>query len=173
MARLATTIAVVEAGRLVALGPAAAVLSDPATAPLMGLADAGAILTARIAAHESDGLTRLETAAGPIWLPQLYGPVGQRVRVRVAAQDVMLATHRPEGLSALNVLPVRVSAVQEGRGPGALVQLDLGGESLLARITLRSLRTLGITPGLALFAVIKSVAVAQGDVGAEDLSRRG
>jgi molybdate transport system ATP-binding protein len=173
VARLATTIAVVEAGRLVAIGPAAAVLSDPATAPLMGLADAGAILTARISAHEGDGLTRLETAAGPIWLPQLAGAVGQRVRIRVAAQDVMLATHRPEGLSALNILPVRVSAVQEGRGPGALVQLDLGGESLLARITLRSLKTLGITPGFALFAVIKSVAVAHGDVGAEDLSRRG
>jgi hypothetical protein len=106
----------------------------------MGLADAGAILTARIAAHEGDGLTRLETVAGPIWLPQLAGAVGQRVRIRVAAQDVMLATDRPEGLSALNILPVRVSAVQEGRGPGALVQLDLGGESLLARITLRSLR---------------------------------
>lgn len=170
VARLATTIAVIEAGRVVALGSAAAVLSDPATAQVMGLADAGAILTARIAAHEDDGLTRLETSGGPIWLPRLSGGVGQRVRIRVAAQDVMLATHRPEGLSALNILPVRVSAVQEGRGPGALVQLDLGGESLLARITLRSLRSLGITPGFALFAVIKSVAVAQGDVGAEDRS---
>jgi molybdate transport system ATP-binding protein len=91
----------------------------------------------------------------------------------VAAQDVMLASRRPEELSALNILPVRVSAVQEGRGPGALVQLDLGGESLLARITLRSLRTLEIRPGCALFAVIKSVAVAQGDVGAEDRSPDG
>jgi molybdate transport system ATP-binding protein len=85
----------------------------------------------------------------------------------------MLATDRPEGLSALNILPVRVSAVQEGRGPGALVQLDLGGESLLARITLRSLKAMGIQPGLALFAVIKSVAVAQGDVGTWDRSPPG
>jgi molybdate transport system ATP-binding protein len=69
VARLATTIAVIEAGRLVTVGPAAEVLSDPATAPVMGLAEAGAILTARIAGHEADGLTRLETAAGPIWLP--------------------------------------------------------------------------------------------------------
>jgi molybdate transport system ATP-binding protein len=54
--------------------------------------------------------------------------------------------------------------VQEGRGPGALVQLDLGGESLLARITLAIAGSDGNQPG-ALFAVIKSVAVAQGDVG--------
>lgn len=173
VARLATTIALIEAGRLVAVGPAAAVLSDPATAPAMGLAEAGAILTARIAAHEEDGLTRLETVAGPIWLPRLGGAVGLRVRVRVAAQDVILARVRPEGLSALNILPVRVAEVQEGRGPGVLVRLDLGGESLLARVTRRSATALEIAPGAAFFAVVKSVAVALGDIGSAAGSTQG
>jgi molybdate transport system ATP-binding protein len=173
VARLATTIAVIEAGRLAAMGPASAVLADPALAPLMGLADAGAILTARIVAHEADGLTRLETAAGPIWLPRIPGAPGQRVRVRVAAQDVMLATRRPEGLSALNILPARVAEVQEGRGPGVLVRLDLGGESLLARVTRRSAANLEIAAGTALFAVVKSVAVTQGDIGSEEGSSQG
>ncbi len=167
VARLATTIAVIDAGRLVAFGPAAEVLSDPVTAPLLGLADAGAILTVRIAEHEADGLTRLETGAGPLWLPRFAGAIGAQVRVRIAAQDVILARARPEGLSALNILPCRVSAVQEGRGPGVLVQLDLGGAALLARITRRSAQTLEIAPGLAVYAVVKTVAVAQGDVGAE------
>jgi molybdate transport system ATP-binding protein len=166
VARLATSIALVEAGRIQAFGAAAEVLSDPATAPLLGLADAGAILTARIAAHDEDGLTRLETGAGPIWLPQLAGAIGQRVRVRVAAQDVMLATDRPEGLSALNILPVRVVEVLEGKGPGVLIKLDLGGESLLCRITRRSATRMGVTAGGAFFAVVKSVSVAQSDVGA-------
>jgi molybdate transport system ATP-binding protein len=173
VARLATTIAVIEAGRLQACGPAAEVLSDPVTAPLLGLADAGAILTARIAAHEDDGLTRLETGAGPIWLPKLSGAVGQRVRIRVAAQDVILSRTRPEGLSALNILPGQVTEVLDGKGPGVLVRLDLGGESLLARITRRSAGTLGIAPGAAVFAVVKSVAVAQGDVGSQDGSPLG
>jgi molybdate transport system ATP-binding protein len=173
VARLATTIAVIEAGRLVTVGPAAEVLSNPATAPIMGLADAGAILMARIAGHEDDGLTRLETVAGPIWLPRLSGAVGQRVRVRVAAQDVILAKARPEGISALNILAVRVTEVQEGRGPGVLVRLDLGGESLLARVTRRSAAALEIAPGAAFFAVVKSVAVAQGDVGSEAGSTQG
>jgi molybdate transport system ATP-binding protein len=167
VARLATTIAVIEAGSVVALGPAAAVLADPAQVPRMGLADAGAILTARIAGHEEDGLTRLETAGGPIWLPRVPGAPGQRVRVRVAAQDVILARARPEGISALNILPVRVIEVREGSGPGVLVRLDLGGESLLARVTRRSAANLEITTGTTLFAVVKSVAVTQGDIGAE------
>ncbi len=173
VARLATTIAVLDAGRLVAFGPAAGVLSDPATAPLMGLADAGAILTARIAAQEEDGLTRLDTGAGPLWLPRLAGVPGARVRIRIAAQDVILSRTRPVGLSALNILPCQVTAVQDGRGPGVLVQLDLGGEALLARVTRRSAQALGIAPGVAVFAVVKTVAVAQGDVGAAEGSATG
>jgi molybdate transport system ATP-binding protein len=165
VARLATTIAVIEAGRLAALGPAAEILSDPVRAPLLGLRDAGAVLTARIAAHEADGLTRLETLAGPLWLPRITGEPGRSVRVRIAAQDVMLSRTRPEGLSALNILPATVSAVHDGQGPGVLVRLDLGAEFLLARLTRRSHVALGLQPGVAVHAVLKSVAVAQSDVG--------
>ena len=165
VARLATTIAVIEAGRLAALGPAADILSDPGTAPLLGLRDAGAVLTARIAAHEADGLTRLETQAGPLWLPRITGAPGRTVRVRIAAQDVMLSRARPEGLSALNILPATVSALHDGQGPGVLVRLDLGTEFLLARLTRRSAHALGLAPGVGVHAVLKSVAVAQADVG--------
>ncbi len=165
VARLATTIAVIEAGRLAALGPAAKILSDPATAPLLGLRDAGAVLTARIAAHEADGLTRLETLVGPLWLPRIAGEPGRSVRIRIAAQDVMLSRARPEGLSALNILPATVSVIHEGQGPGVLVRLDLGAEFLLARLTRRSQLALGLQPGVAVHAVLKSVAVAQSDVG--------
>ncbi len=165
VARLATTIAVIEAGRLAAIGPAAELLSDPATAPILGLRDAGAILTARIEAQESDGLTRLASPAGPLWLPHVAGRPGQAVRIRIMAQDVILSLDRPQGLSALNVLPATVLALQDGEGLGTLVQLDLAGQRLLARVTRRSAAALGLAPGLPVFAIVKSVAVAQKDVG--------
>lgn len=165
VARLATTIAVIEAGRLHAIGPAADILSDPTIAPHLGLREAGAILTARIAAHEADGLTRLETPAGPLWLPRLQGAPGGIVRIRIAAQDVILSRDRPEGLSALNILPATVTNLHEGEGPGVLVGLDLAGQGLLARVTRRSAQALELQPGLAVHVVVKSVAVAQGDVG--------
>jgi molybdate transport system ATP-binding protein len=164
VARLATTIVVIEAGRVVAFGPAAEVLSSPETAPLLGLRDAGAVLTAQIAGHEADGLTRLDTRAGPLWLPKIAGEAGRSVRVRIAAQDVILSRSRPEGLSALNILPATVVALHEGQGPGVLVRLDLGGEFLLARLTRRSATLLQLAPGLPVHAVLKSVAVAQSDV---------
>jgi molybdate transport system ATP-binding protein len=165
VARLATTIAVLEAGRLVAFGPATDILSDPATAPLLGLRDAGSVLVARIAAQEEDGLTRLDTCAGPIWLPRIAGGIGRPVRVRIAAQDVILSRGRPEELSALNILPAKIAALHEGHGPGVLVRLDLGGEYLLARVTRRSAQMLALAPGQPVHAVLKSVAVGQADVG--------
>ena len=133
--------------------------------PALGLRAAGAVLTARIVAHDADGLTRLQTAAGPVWLPRVAGAIGAGLRVRISAQDVILSVARPEGLSALNILPGTVLSVRIGDGPGALVQLDMGGERLLARITRRSADTLGLVPGLRVHAVLKSVAVAQADVG--------
>ena len=56
-------------------------------------------------------------------------------------------------------------AVRLGEGPGAVVQLRVGTDVLLARITRRSAEALELAPGVTVFAVVKSVAVAQGDVG--------
>ncbi len=165
MARLATTVVVLEGGRVLRAGPAGDVLSDPQAVPVMGLREAGAVIAARVAAHEADGLTRLDSVAGPLWLPRVEAAVGAVLRVRIAAQDVILSRSRPEGLSALNVLGGVVSAVRTGEGPGALVRIDLGGEFLLARVTRRSAAALGLEAGVSVHAVVKSVAVAQGDIG--------
>lgn len=165
VARLATTIVLIEGGRVVCTGPAEQVLADPAMVPHVGLREAGAVIPAVIAAHEADGLTRLATAAGPLWLPHVAEPVGTALRLRIAAQDVILSRSRPEGLSALNILPGTVTQVRFGEGPGALVQIALGDCVLLARVTRRSAEALALAPGVAVHAVLKSVALAQGDIG--------
>ena len=165
VARLATTIVVLEAGRVLRAGPAAQMLSDPAAVPALGIREAGSVLAARLSRHEADGLSRLETSAGPLWLPRVAAEPGAELRVRIAAQDVMLALSRPEGVSALNILPATVTALRLGEGPGAVVQLRAGTDLLLARITRRSAEAMGLAVGGAVFAVIKSVAVAQTDVG--------
>ncbi len=170
VARLATTLVLIEGGRVIAAGPAEDILSDPATAPAIGLREAGAILRARIEAHEEDGLTRLATPGGPIWLPHVEGAVGRALRLRIMAQDVMLALERPVGISALNVLPATVREVRTGNGPGALVQLAVGGTPILARITRRSVAALDLRPGRSVHAVLKAVSVAQEAVGRADSS---
>lgn len=164
VARLATTVVVLEGGRVVRQGAADAVLADPAVIPT-GVRAAGALLIARVARHHADGLTELDAGGVPLFLPHIDREPGHVVRLRIAAHDVIVSREAPKGLSALNILPGRVAALREGAGPGMLVSLDTVAGTVLARITRRSAEALGLAPGVSCHAVIKTVAIAPLDVG--------
>lgn len=165
VARLATTVVALQDGRVLRQGPAAEVLADPDVTPA-GARAAGAVLTARVARHHPDGLTELSSGGLPLLVPGIAAAPGTVLRVRIAASEVILSRARPEGLSALNVLPGRVAAVRAGAGPGAIVSLETAAGMLLARITRRSVAALGLAPGAECHAVVKSVAIAPADIGA-------
>ncbi|MEQ9260064.1 MAG: molybdenum ABC transporter ATP-binding protein [Roseovarius sp.] len=165
VARLATTVVALDAGRVVAQGPAAEVLGDPGILPA-GAREAGALLTARVARHHEDGLTELDAQGLALFLPRIARAPGTALRVRIAAHDVILARTRPEGLSALNILPGTVRELRPGEGPGTIVALDTAAGRVLARVTRRSASALGLEPGVTVYAVIKTVSVAPADVGA-------
>ncbi|MBR9767810.1 MAG: molybdenum ABC transporter ATP-binding protein, partial [Rhodobacteraceae bacterium] len=92
IARLADQVVAIDNGRVIKTGSATDVFADPNIVPQLGLQSAGALLTATIEKHEDDGLSKLQSASGPIYLPRLDAEIGQSVRVRVLAQDVMLST---------------------------------------------------------------------------------
>ncbi|WP_417207732.1 molybdenum ABC transporter ATP-binding protein [Antarctobacter sp.] len=164
VARLATTVVVLQNGRVVRQGTASEVLSDPDVTPA-GIRAVGAVLEARVAAHHEDGLTELDAGGVRLFLPRVRQDIGAPLRVRIAAQEVILSRGRPEGLSALNILPGTVDSIREGEGPGALVSLDTPAGRVLARVTRRSAEALGLAPGVACYAVVKTVAIAREDVG--------
>jgi molybdate transport system ATP-binding protein len=165
VARLANTVVLVGDGRVRRAGPVAEVFADPAAATLLGLREAGALLTARVAGQDNDGLTHLRSAGGDLWLPRVEATEGSALRLRILARDVMIATERPRGISALNVLSGVVTAVRMGEGPGALVQVAVGEDALLARLTRRSVGALDLCPGRPVFAVLKAVSVARDAIG--------
>ncbi|MBO9400485.1 molybdenum ABC transporter ATP-binding protein [Shimia sp. R9_3] len=164
VARLATTVVAMEQGRVVRVGPAAEVLSDPSFTPL-GVRAVGAVLEAEVATHHADGLTELSANGVPLLLPKVAHPLGHSVRVRVAAHDVILSREEPKGLSALNIIAGTVQSVRAGGGPGAIVSVDTKAGRVLARITRRSAQALALREGVACYAVIKSVSVAPQDIG--------
>jgi molybdate transport system ATP-binding protein len=160
--RLADRIVVLEAGQVVAAGPVAEVTARLDIVPLRSEREAGAVLAARVEAHDpAFALTRLATEAGPLYVPLLPRPVGAGVRVLVAARDVTLSLRRPDGTSALNVLDGLVAEIGpvDLSDPAVAVRLDCGGASLIVRLTRRSLTEMGLAPGLRVFAAVKSVAL--------------
>ena len=165
VARLADRVVMLQGGRSVASGPVAEVFADAATAAIMGPRDAGAILEGTIARHlPDDGLTEVVLSAVRLMLPLVAAEPGTRVRLRLRATDIIVGTGGTEGLSTRNVMRSTVTFVREGEGPGAMVGLRCGEDRLLARLTQRSVRELGLRPGVTCWAILKAVAVPPEDV---------
>lgn len=171
--RLATTLVVLESGQVLRSGPVSDVLSDPAITPL-GAAEAGVMLQVKVTAQHADAITEVAARGISLLLPRVDAVIGAHIRVRIAAQDVMIATEMPAAISALNILPATVTALRLGDGPGALVQLHAGENALLARVTRRSVAALDLRPGAQVYAVLKAVSIPRGAIGdphAEEIAR--
>jgi len=164
--RLASTIVLVSDGRVRTAGRVQDVMGRAELYPMAGRFEAGAVLAARVAAHDARwGLTELAGAFGKLTVPGLHAPVGTALRVRIRARDVILAATPPSEISALNVLAGRVEALVPIEEAALEVQLRLGEERLLARVTRRSGATLGLAPGREVFAVIKTIAIERRNLG--------
>jgi molybdate transport system ATP-binding protein len=159
VARLADHLVLLANGRVEACGPAAETLIRSDLSLARG-DDASAILDGTVGVQDAAyRLTRIDSPAGYLWVAELPLPIGSPVRLRVLARDISLALAPPRETSILNVLPATVSGLVPG-GPGrAVVSLAVGGATLLARITEKSVALLGLVPGKAVFVQIKGVAV--------------
>lgn len=159
VARLADHLVLLDAGKAVASGPLSETLARVNLPPSFA-DDAGVVLDTILAGHEEDALSRLEFAGGALFVGRRREAVGTHLRCRIHARDVSLALDRPQGTSIVNRLPAVVTALAATDTPGhVLVQLRMGESPLLARITERSRRELGIAPGLRLWVQIKGVAL--------------
>jgi molybdate transport system ATP-binding protein len=166
VARLATTIVVLDVGRVAVAGPVGQVLSRPDVVPLLGTRAAGAVIEMRVAGRLlDDDLTELQFSGGRLLMPGHLGALGQALRLRIPAQDVILSRVAPKGISALNVLPVTITDIVPGRGPGMAVGLRAGDDQLLARVTKRSAGRMELAVGMQIFAIIKATAVGPEDIG--------
>ena len=160
VARLATTVVLMEQGKVVASGAVEDVMSRVDLPPVGTSRGAGSMLEMTVVSHDGQyRLTTLRSAAGELHVPQLELAVGTKLRLRILARDVLLALARPEGISALNALPGRIAEIGPLHEGTAEVRLDLHGSSLLARVTHLSLDRLGLKTGLEVYAVLKTVAI--------------
>ncbi len=160
VARLADHMVLLEDGRVLAHGS----LQDMLTRTDLPLAhgeSASAVIDAHVLKESSDHLTELDAGAQRLIVSRTGLAPGQRVRVRIMARDVALSRQAPADISTLNCLPVSVVSISDDAHPGhVLLQLRLGEQLLLSRITRRSSVQLELHPGMPLFALIKGVVVS-------------
>jgi molybdate transport system ATP-binding protein len=160
VARLADHLVVLDQGRVRAQGPLAETVAR-LDLPLRLGEDRGVVLDARIV--ETDArwhLVRVAFDGGQLWAPDPGLPAGRALRVRLLARDVSLAREQPRPSSIQNVMAGVVEASVGEDHPGlALVSVRVGAARVLARLTRRSLQTLQLQPGDAVWVQVKSVAL--------------
>lgn len=161
VARLADHLVLLDSGRLQASGPLQALLPR-LDLPLAHSDDARVVLEGVVSGYQPTYQLLSLQLAGAAQLQIVHRALapGTQVRVAIQARDVSLALERPQHSSMLNLLPARINAIEAADGAAQiLVQLDVQGQPLLARVTRFSADQLGLTAGQTLWAQIKAVAV--------------
>jgi molybdate transport system ATP-binding protein len=163
---LCDEILVLEDGRALACGPSARIFTDPKVFPLAREEGFENALRGQVDGDE-DGMVRV--ALSPSCHLRVRGErlaAGRPVIVGVRAEDLILATEPPRGLSAQNVLPGIIRDVSEAgnneeeseSGVPVAIELDGADQTVFASITRRSRLELKLRPGLPIHLVFKAQA---------------
>jgi len=161
--RLATHVVLLDAGRILAQGDLGAISLLPELRAIVGPDAVGAILSAVVLGGDADsGLLRVRVGAGELQIRSSGRNTAGRdetLRLQVLARDVIVALEEPRAISVRNHLRGIVTAVAGDDAETDLISIDIGGATLLARVTRVATRALGLQAGVPVWALVKSVTL--------------
>jgi molybdate transport system ATP-binding protein len=154
---LGERVIALDNGRVVTAGAPMEVLNAPRRKKLAQAAGFENLLKATVLdLREADGVmrVRLGESACEIEVPLGYATVGSRVQVAVRAGDILLATERPRGLSARNVMEGGILSLEQ-RGTIVVARVDCG-VTFLVHITPGAVRALELLVGRRVWLLLKT-----------------
>jgi molybdate transport system ATP-binding protein len=158
--RLATHVALMEAGEIVASGSLSDISVRPELRAIVGPEAVGSILDGVVtridAAH---GMADVQIGRGILHISVPAARVGGRMRIQLLARDIILATEPPRALSVRNALEGVIAELAEDVGHARLVKVDIGaGAAILARVTRHAAEALGLRAGMTVWVLVKAVS---------------
>ena len=166
VSRIASRVAVIKAGQIVETGKTVSVLNRHGF-HASGPHRSGTLLEGTVS--ELGGVSELmEINIGSQRLKLPFDAsfdLGDSLRVIIQANDVVIATQAPIGLSVQNALEGKIIAIGEVDGTAmAHIMIELNGTAgsqLAARITRAAVTSLSLTPGQDIHALIKTAVLAR------------
>ena len=159
---LADEVLLLRDGRVEAQGRPLDLLSSPG---ISAEAEAGIenLFPGRVLAHDVDGgVTRVQVEGGP-QVSVSVAPrraLGSAVTLAIRAEDILVATEAPRGLSARNVYEARLVSL-ERTGVDVTLRFEIEGAERpwLARLTPAAVKALEMRPGARAWLAVKSHSV--------------
>jgi molybdate transport system ATP-binding protein len=153
---LADWVLMIQQGKIVTQGvPKQALRSVNAIARLADEQFENLFTTAFVESNAAAGTTRVRLESGTeLLIPYLDRPADPTLQIRVSADDILVATQRPAGISASNVLPGIVRRI-EALG-GAAILTVFAGDEFFVRLTSSAVARLGLQENSPVFLIIKT-----------------
>jgi len=154
---LGERVIALDSGRVVSAGAPMEVLNAPRRKRLAQAAGFENLLSATVLdLREADGVmrVRLSESACEIEVPLGYATAGSHVQIAIRAGDILLATERPRGLSARNVMEGCILTLEQ-RGTMVIARVDCG-VTFVAHVTPGAVRALELTEGCRVWLVLKT-----------------
>jgi len=158
--RLANHVVLLEQGRVAAQGDVARIAMVPELRAVLGPELAGSVVDGQVESTDpGTGLAQIRVGHSAITASGTGLRVGQAVRLQVLARDIVLATHKPTGLSVRNEIDGTIRAIVDDGPEAVLVQIDVGGPVLLARVTRPAASDLALAPGRRVWVLVKATSL--------------
>lgn len=153
---LADWVLMLQEGKLVAQGIPKETLRSLRTIAQLGDEPLENIFTAAFVNSDAQaGRTRVRTTGGTdLFIPYLARPDHNPIQIRVSADDILVATQRPQGISAANVVAGAVRAIDMLDGEAILTVL--AGDEFFVRLTAAAVAQLGLRIDTPVFLIIKT-----------------
>jgi molybdate transport system ATP-binding protein len=101
------------------------------------------------------GQTRVRLQAGQeLFIPYLPKPGKPIIQIRISADDILIATKRPEDISASNVLSGIVRSIDSA--DGQVMVTVAAGDEFYARLTAAAVKRLNLVETAAVFLIMKT-----------------
>lgn len=158
---LGERVIVLDQGKIISMGSPQEVLDAPRRSSLAQVAGFENLFSGVVTEiREADGVMHVRLLPGTceIETPLGYATAGKAVKLAIRAGDILLATERPHGLSARNVLAGQIISLEQ-RGPMFVAQVSVRPDEVavfVVHITLGAKRTLDLEVNRPVWLVLKT-----------------
>ena len=153
---LADWVLMIQQGKLVAQGvPKEALRSVNAIKQLADEQFENVFSATFVESDARAGRTRVRLPSGAeLFIPYSSPSANSIIQIRVSADDILIATQSPEGISAGNVLPGTIRSIEPVDGEAMITVV--AGDEFVVRLTSAAILRLGLRENSPVFLIIKT-----------------